>query len=90
MSCVWRGRIFRSVRFRFESYLPAAHTKKEAQYIRLLLLLNFFDVFKGTHLLKETKMLAKGFFFVLKIICVMEGSESFMAPQDAPLEVLQP
>ena len=32
------------------SYLPAAHTQKEAQHIGLLLLLELFDVFEGTHL----------------------------------------
>ena len=32
------------------SYLPAADTEKEAQDIRLLLLLELFDVFEGTHL----------------------------------------
>lgn len=34
----------------FLSYLPAADTEKEAQDIRLLLLLELFDVFEGTHL----------------------------------------
>lgn len=33
------------------SYLPAADTEKEAQDIRLLLLLELFDVFEGTHLI---------------------------------------
>lgn len=32
------------------AYLPAADTEKEAQHIRLLLLLELFDVFEGTHL----------------------------------------
>jgi hypothetical protein len=32
------------------SYLPASDTEKEAQHIRLLLLLKFFDIFEGTHL----------------------------------------
>lgn len=32
------------------SYLPASHTEKEPQDIRLLLLLKLFDVFEGTHL----------------------------------------
>jgi hypothetical protein len=39
------------------SYLPAAHAQKEAQHIGLLLLLELFDVFEGTHLHKE---LARG------------------------------
>lgn len=32
------------------SYLPAADPKEETEDIRLLLLLELFDVFKGTHL----------------------------------------
>lgn len=32
------------------SYLPASHAQKEAQHIGLLLLLELFDVFEGTHL----------------------------------------
>jgi hypothetical protein len=32
------------------AYLPAANTEKEAQHIGLLLLLELFDVFQGTHL----------------------------------------
>jgi hypothetical protein len=33
-----------------DSYLPASDTEKEAQHIRLLLLLKFFNIFEGTHL----------------------------------------
>jgi len=33
-----------------DSYLPTSDTEKEAQHIRLLLLLKFFDIFEGTHL----------------------------------------
>ena len=36
-----------------DSYLPASDTEKEAQHIRLLLLLKFFDIFEGTHLWKH-------------------------------------
>jgi len=35
------------------SYLPAAHTEKEAEDIALLLLLKFLDVLEGTHLYLE-------------------------------------
>jgi hypothetical protein len=35
---------------RSKSYLPATNTQKEAQHIRLLLLLELFDVLEGTHL----------------------------------------
>ncbi|KAH0250346.1 hypothetical protein KCV00_g393, partial [Aureobasidium melanogenum] len=38
--------------FSCSAYLPAANTEKEAQDIRLLLLLELFDVFEGTHLLQ--------------------------------------
>jgi hypothetical protein len=41
-------------RRKFElSYLPAANTEKEAENIRLLLLLQFLDVLEGTHLRVE-------------------------------------
>lgn len=40
----------------FLSYLPAADTEKEAQHIRLLLLLELFDVFEGTHLIDSLEI----------------------------------
>lgn len=40
------------------SYLPTADAEQEAEHIRLLPLLQFFDVFKGTHLRGEILELA--------------------------------
>lgn len=42
------------------SHLPATDTQQEANHIRLLLLLNLFHVFEGTHLenIKNIQLLA--------------------------------
>jgi hypothetical protein len=36
--------------FFFLSYLPASYTEKESKHIRLLLLLDFLEIFESTHL----------------------------------------
>ena len=42
------------------SYVPASDTEKETQHIRLLLLLKFFDILEGTHLIPLELVISYG------------------------------
>lgn len=60
------------------SHLPATDTQQEANHIGLLLLLNLFHVFEGTHL-EYTKIQPLALVFSLLLNSAVQGPDFFLS-----------